>query len=139
MLSTDPIDIAIDPVTGDITATGPLTLTSGLTGVVQAARIRMQMVAGEWFLNLDFGVPLFERSGVPASRALFAQKFDTNKAVAMFREALLGNAFMPPVPGVVAIQKLSVTFDGPSRAATINWQVKTAFGDTPADTLVVGN
>jgi hypothetical protein len=132
MLSTDPIDLLLDPSTGDLVVQADLALSSGLGAVVQAARIRMAMIAGEWFLDLDAGLPYFERDGVDASRAIFGQRFDQDKALRAFRDALEGT------PGVVAIAQLDVAFDVRSRAMTVTWRATTSFGDTPIDTLALG-
>ena len=136
LLSTDPLDLAIDPVSGDLVfaANGDLTLSSGTAGVVQACRIAMQLVAGEWFMDLDAGIPLFERDGVPASKALLGQKFNKVKARDAFYNALSA------VPGVVAIVSLTVDFTDvlPPRTLNVAWTVQTAFGDTPSDSLALG-
>lgn len=138
LLITDEIDIRLDPVSGDIPATGDLVMTTGIEAVVQGARIRLQMIAGEWFLNRALGVGYFERPGVSAARAILGQKFNRGKTLREFREALLGNASSSGVPGIVALTRLEVTFDGPTRTLTVTWQARCAFGDTPPDTLTIG-
>lgn len=138
LLSTDQIDVAVDPATNDIPAQGDLTMTSGIAAVIQGARIRLRAVAGEWFINLDFGVALYERDGVPASRAILGQKFNRLKAINEYRDALLGTSTKAGVPGLVELLKLEVAFDGPTRTMTVLWQARTAFGDTPVDTLKIG-
>jgi len=133
MLSADPVDLPLDPATGDLTFTnGRLVLTTGVPAVIQGARIRMQTIAGEWFLDLDTGVPYFERDGVPAAKAILGQKFSVAKASAAFRKQIFDT------PGVTAVTALNVSFDGPTRALNVNWQAETAFGDTPADSLAAG-
>jgi hypothetical protein len=92
----------------------------------------MSMIAGEWFLDLDAGVPYFERDGVPASKAIFGQKYDQAKALRAFRAAL------ESTPGVVAITQLTVMFNAASRALAVTWRATTTFGDTPIDTLALG-
>lgn len=134
MLSADLIDIPIDPSSGDIVLTGgKIIMTSGVPAVVQGARIRMQMIAGEWFLDLDAGVPYFERVGVLATKALFGQKYDQSKNERAYRAALVAT------PGVLQpINSLNVSFIGTTRATTVTWSAKTAFGDTASDTLTTG-
>lgn len=133
ILSTDPIDMPIDPSTGDLTFTaGRVVLTAGLPAVVQGARIRIQMIAGEWFLDLDAGVRWFERVGVAASAAIFGQKFDQSKCDDEIRRAILA------VPAVTTMQKLNSQFVGTTRGVSITWQAKTLFGDTPVDVIAVG-
>lgn len=133
MLSTDPIDLALDPVTGDLAFTGgALTLTSGTAAVTQGARIRLRLIAGEWFADRDAGVPYLERDGVTADQALLGQKFSAAKVSRAIRRALL------VTPGVDAVPQLAVDYDGRTRAASVTWQVRTAFGDTAADSLALG-
>lgn len=135
ILTTDPIDVLIDPATGDISATGDLVLTTGITAVVQGARIRLRTVAGEWFLNRAAGVAWLERDGVDVSRVLLGQKYNQAKAIREFRNALLGTAEVAGVPGIVSLTRLECTFDNRSRTLTVTWQARTAFGDTPADVV----
>lgn len=138
LLSTDPIDIWIDPATGDIPPTGDLAMSSGVAAVVQGARIRLGLFKGELFCNLDQGVAWLERPGtVPASRAILGQKFDRAKALREFRDALLGTPTSSGVPGITALLKLDVQFDSGSRVMTVTWQASTVFGDTPVDVLKV--
>lgn len=133
ILSTDPIDIPIDPVTGDIViVNGRITPSSGIAGVIQGVRRRIQMIAGEWFLDLDYGVRYFERFGVPAASAIFGQKYDQGKADAELRRAIIAT------PGVTSILRLDIAFSGTTRALSVNWQARCTFGDTPVDTLAVG-
>jgi hypothetical protein len=132
MLRSDPIDLLVNALTNDVVITTDLALTSGVAGVMQAVRIRLATIAGEWFLDLDLGIPLFERVGVSTARAIFGQKFDQTKAANEFRKAILST------PGIVSVTSLEVTFDGKTRAMTVIWGAQTAFGDTPVDTLTLG-
>lgn len=138
ILSTDEIDIAL--TNGDIPATGDLTMTTGVTAVVQGAQVRLRQVAGEWFLNLDQGVRYFERDGVLARDAIMGQKFDRAKTLREFRRALLGDKSLgvEGVPGIVELTKLECTFVVATRTLTVSWQARTEFGDTPLDTLAIG-
>lgn len=138
ILSTDQIDMYVDPLTGDIPPTGDIPMTSGIAAVVQGARIRLRMFKAEWFLNLDQGVPYLEREGVPAAQAILGQKFNKTKALNAFRDALLGTETTSGVPGIVELLQLNVVFDGRARTMTVIWQARCEFGDTPPDTLVIG-
>lgn len=134
MLSTDPVDLPIDPVTGDLAfVNGRLVFTTGVPAVIQGARIRMLKIRGEDFLDLDDGVPYFERDGVDASEALLGQKFNVGKATRAFAEQL------DVTPGVVAVSALDVKFDGKTRGLSVNWRALTEFGDTAADSLAKGS
>lgn len=120
-LETDPIDLKIDPVTGELVVTDDLVFSTGSDAVAQGLRLRLQLFKGEWFLNLDEGVPYYED--------VLGQKFDEKRIRAAFRPVILST------PGVVEIISLAVQFDGPTRDVTIAWEVRTEFGDTVADTL----
>lgn len=139
LLSTDQIDITLDPVTGDLPA-GDLTMTSGIAAVMQGATIRLRLFAGECFANLDAGVRYLEREGVTAAQALLGQPFNRAKAIREFRAALLGDPSrnVVGVPGIVSLKMLDVKYDGPSRTMTVTWQAVTEFGDTPLDLISIG-
>lgn len=129
VLETDPIDFALTTGAdgGDIEI--PIRFSSGLDGVVQAVRIRLALFRGEWFLNLDSGIPYLARDGVDESEALLGEVFDERRALTVFRAAILDT------PGVVAVNDLTAVFDSATREMTITWSAKTVFGDTPLDTL----
>lgn len=138
-LLDDPVDIAIDDLSGDVML--PLRFSRGAEAVRQRVRVRLQMFRGEWFLDLDKGVPWLERSGVPASDALLGQKFDMTRARNAIRDAILYSDAHRSVRDeeVLALTKLDVAFDTTTRKMAVTWQVQTVFGDTPPDTLVPGS
>ena len=141
-LATDQIDWKLDPVAHDLPATGNIQMTSGIGAVVQGAKIRLLMFAGEWFLNLAQGMPWIQRPDgtVSATQAILGQKFNRLKTLQAIRDQLLGNVSkgIAGVPGLLSLIALDCTFDGPSRMLTITWQAHTAFGDTQMNTLTVG-
>jgi hypothetical protein len=59
-LLTDPIDLLLDDNNDLVFRDGDLVFSTGIEAVVQACRIVMQMFRGEWFLNLDAGLPYWE-------------------------------------------------------------------------------
>jgi hypothetical protein len=129
LLESDPIDWELDTVTHDLVVTTDLSWTSGTAAVAQGCKIVLGMIEGEWFADLDEGVPYLERDGVPATRALLGQKFNPEKARAAMRPELLS------VPGVTNINYLTPEFDGRTREMTVRFEVDTEFEDTVADTL----
>lgn len=135
----DPVDIAVNPASDDLYL--PLRFSRGVAAVAQRVRIRMQFFRGEWFLDLDRGVPYLERAGVPAAEALLGQKFDAVKARNAYRDAItyLDSARRIPDPEVLGVPLLDVEFDSPTRTLRVTFQVTTIFGDTPVDTLVPGS
>lgn len=126
-LSTDPIDIAIDPATGDIII--PPRPSAGVAAAVQQARICLLACKGEWFLDLDNGVPYLERDGVTAQEALLGQRFDRNKTMAIFRTALARATLL------TQIVSLEVSFDATTRVLAVSWSARTSFGDLVRDEL----
>jgi len=130
VLSTDPIDLLLDS-SGDLVVDTDAHFASGIAAIAQGIRIALQMFKGEWFLDLDEGVPYLERSGVAADQALIGQKFNEARALSEFRKAILR------APGVNSIVTLKVALDA-ARLMRVTWAVRTTFGDTPPDTLVLG-
>lgn len=100
----------------------PLRFTRGLGAVAQGIRIRMQMFKGEWFLNLDTGIPYLENDSVTEAEALLGQRFEQVKALAAFRKAI------ESAPYVQKILALAVSFDGSTRQMTVEWRVQSALG-----------
>lgn len=129
LLITDPIDWELDTVTHDLVITTDLQWVSGTDAVAQGCKVVLGMIEGEWFADLDEGVPYLERDGVDASRALLGQKFNPEKARASMRPELLS------VPGVTAINYLNPSFNGKTRAMDVDFEVDTEFDDTVADSL----
>ena len=121
MLITDPIDLLLD-ADGDLIVTTDLQFSSGLAGVAQGIRIRILTFKGEWFTDLEFGVPYYQD--------LLGHKFDNTKARIAFRDAILS------APGVLGLTELETTFTGSTRALNVSWRVATVFGDTEDELLL---
>lgn len=129
LLITDPIDILLDS-TGDIDLTaGDLQFSRGLPGVAQGCRIAVQLFRGEWFVDLDAGVPWMPNDTVSTEQAILGQRFNETKARVAIRDALLA------VPGVLGLAQLLIAFDTSTRAMSVTWRARTVFGDTEPDTL----
>lgn len=123
-LETDPIDFLLsnEDEDLDIGEGSDLQLSTGIQAVLQALRERLKTFAGEWFLNLDHGVDYYG--------ALLGQKFDPVVAQGAFRPVIL------EVPNVVELLSLNVAFDTPTRTLSVEFSVRTAFGDT-ADSILL--
>ena len=130
LLATDPVCFARN-VDGDLTF--PLRLASGIEAVAIGVRSRLLLFAGEWFLDLDAGIPYLPSvdgsNAVSERAAILGQRFDETKTRAAFRREILS------APGVVALPLLQITFDGPTRRLAIAWRAQTLFGDTSQDLL----
>lgn len=123
LLEGDIQDILLDE-NGDIVLDEQgLHWVSGLQAVVQAARIRMLYFLGEWFLNLDVGIPYLDDT------------FFENYNEAATRAAL--TAAILDVPGVISVNTLELDVNGAARTLTITWSATCAFGDTIPDTLAL--
>jgi hypothetical protein len=124
MLETDPRDLALDEH-NDLIITTDLDWSRGIEGVMQECRIKLQMFQGEWFLNLDVGIPYWTH--------ILGQK----PAIAI---AAMGAAFSETlirVEDVIEVTKMNITHDRALRKLVVNWQVRTKFGTTPTDTLAI--
>ena len=124
-LIDDPLDLLLG-VDNDLVVTTDLQFARGLAGVAQLCRIAVQMFAGEWLLDLDVGIPYWDEIlGANRDAAILAAR-------AGFNRELLA------VTGVLEVVVLEVTFDNAlNRTLTVNWQVRTAIGNTPLDTLSI--
>lgn len=131
LLVTDPIDLKVDSNGDLVFENGDIAWTSGLEGVVDQIDLALQSVRGEWFMDLDEGMPYFENDTLPASEALMAQVFDEQKALAAFRTGIL------EVVGVGEILFLAVDFNGASRTLEVEFRVRTVFGDSDLVTTEV--
>lgn len=137
MNRADPIDLKLNPADGwDILIDTDLHFIDNVAdvgGVAQLIRIAVCMFMGEWFADLDEGIPYFARPGVPAGLVILGTKFREARVLASFRPVIAG------VAGVAAIQSLAAAFNRPTRTVTVSWTVTTVFGDTVSDSLTMGN
>jgi hypothetical protein len=123
LLATDPIDILLDPNTGDmlLDANNSPQLSRGLPAVAQGIRIAVGMFRGEWFLNLLTGMPYFQ--------SILGKRYNNAQIRALYRDAIL------KVPGVARLASLTATFDRPTRNVTVTWEAVAVFGGTVTDSL----
>lgn len=122
-LITDPIDLLIGADNDLVLEDGDLQFSKGVDAVVQQCRVALQMFQGEWFLNLDIGIPYWQSIlGEKPKVAIEAAR------IFMRRELEL-------VDGVDEVLKLDVTYISASRSLSVTWQVSTIFGDTPEDEI----
>lgn len=122
-LLTDPIDLLLDDNNDLVFVDGDLVFSKGMDAIVQQCRIAMQMFQGEWFLNLDAGLPYWQ--------SILGQK----PAVAIQAAQIFIRRELELVNGVLDILKLQITYVRETRALQVSWQVDTVFGETPSDVI----
>lgn len=121
ILETDPLDVLID-ADGDIVIDNDgLHFATGIAGVAQLIRERVLLFSGEWFLNLDVGIPWFDK--------ILGENFDERAAYDAIRAEILDT------PGVVAITSLTISVDPSTRVVSLAYEAQVSFGDTVSDTL----
>lgn len=117
MLITDPYDIALDPVSGDIYfEAGELPLIAGYEAIKQAIDINLSMFLAEWFLNQDEGSDWF---------SILGHRYNPVTVAGVVRKAIL------KAPQVVSITSLMSTLNPETRKLEVVWTVLTSFDDTP--------
>lgn len=123
-LESDPLDLKIDPITGDLVVTGQgIELTNGLEAIEQLARIRLQDFQGEWFLDLDVGMPYYQE--------ILGAKPDT--AIIAARRA--ARSELLAIDGVEGVPLLETEFDRKVRTLNIDWRALVVFTDTEGEEL----
>lgn len=111
MTEADAQDLLLD-ADGDLVVTVDAQLASGRQAIVQGLRGELLLIAGEWFANLDAGLPWFT-------------EILGGKDLARVRQ-IFGNTITAR-PGVRSLDQLEVTLDG-TRQLTVNYSVSTIFG-----------
>lgn len=100
-------DIALDPETGDIKI--PLQLVEGAECLAQQLRIRFRFLKGDWFLNLEEGIPYLED--------ILGKKTEVEQVSALFR------LVVETTPGVDSVQFLNATLDPSTRELSVSFSV----------------
>lgn len=109
------MDLKLDSQ-GDLAIeSGDLVILSGVDAIAQHLKIRLRFFLGEWFLNLDEGIPYFER--------VFVKSPNIPEIRALYRRAIL------TTPGVATIDDLTVDFDGSSRVLSVTFAGETDTGE----------
>jgi len=121
--STDPIGIALD-ASGDV-AMGPrgFAFTYGSQAVAQGILVRLKNIKGEWFLDLENGVPWFT--------SILGAKYNEMEVRGIILDTIT------KAPGVTELISLVMTFNASTRSLDIAFETRTVFGDTVSATLTV--
>ena len=83
-------------------------------GIQQRISQVLKTIAGEWFLDLDYGLPYFEQ--------ILIKNPNLPSLTDLFRRALLS------VKGVSSVERLNLSLDTTSRTLTVSWVVLTDLG-----------
>ncbi len=125
MLSTDNRDFLMDKYGNMVFENGQFQWSKGLAGVVQSCRIKLSMFRNEWFLDRSIGISYWQEIlGKKPQRAI-------NAIISEFFEALMS------VEDVVAVTQLTASYNGTTRKLTVNWSVRTVFGDSAVEPVVI--
>jgi len=124
-LTDEPRDLLLNRFNDLVIENGDFAFSTGIDAVVQSCRIVMQMFAGEWFLDLDAGIPYWQ------AILGFKPQVAIRAAQIAFSSELLR------VPGVLAVTRLDVEYIGVTRNLEIRWSVRTKLGETPPDILAL--
>jgi len=119
-------DFLLDPATGDLKiVNGDLVLSSGRDSVRQAITQALSLYKGEWFLDLDEGLPMFEE--ILVKDATGGPNFGAVRE--LLRQAILG------CPGVKSVSDIALTYNAATRRATATF---TAYSDDGTPVVVDG-
>ena len=76
------IDLALDQQTGDLILYNfDLGLVDKLNQVIQNLAIRLRFIRGEWFLNIDAGIPYYQYFFVKKPNRIQIESFIINEIV----------------------------------------------------------
>lgn len=108
-------DLLQDIVTGElILEDGDLVLCTGVDRARQFLAQRLAAVRGEWFANLDEGVPYFESVLVKAPDPVVLE--------AIFKERILST------PGIIGLDSFDMTLDTATREMSLEFLAQSTDG-----------
>lgn len=119
------MDILVDVETGDLVYTNadiPPVTTDERDDVAQRLRIKLQTYLGEWFLNIETGVPYYER---------ILRKGVRKQDVDVIFQTLIREE-----PDVLEIVEFDSTLSA-SREYSLNFRVRVSEGTTEAIVLEI--
>lgn len=112
MTETDAMDLLLD-ADGDLEVGLDASLVAGRQAIAQGLRSELLLIQGEFFANLDAGLPWFTQ--------IFGNK-DLKRVRQLFSNAISAS------PGVRRIDELEVSLDA-ARRLEVSYSVSTIFGD----------
>lgn len=109
-------DLKIDVTTGDLVVeSGDLVLVSDLAAISQSVRTRLRFYRGEWFADLDVGVPWYETI------------FVKNPNLVAVRAAL--QSTVAGTKGIVEVLTFNLTLDPVTRTASVAFSARADTGE----------
>ncbi len=103
-------DIALD-TEGDILITGSdLTLTTGVDAIRQHLSQRLKTFYGEWFLNMEIGVPYFQQ--------VLRKNPDPVIIDSIFKREIINT------PGILQLEEFSLDLDSATRTLTLSFKAR---------------
>lgn len=94
---------------------GDLLLTSGDEAVRQHLQQRLRTFLGEWFLDLDVGVPYFQD--------ILVKNPNVNQVDGILKQTIL------TTPGVVELVSFSMSFDSTARTLAVEFEYTSYSGE----------
>lgn len=107
-------DFLNDPSDDLVVTGGDLVLVGELPAIVQDIRAALQSFRGDWFLDLDDGLPYFD--------TILVKSPQLDLVRAAFRDCLAA------VPGVVSVLDLQLDFNPAARTLAVTWVVQASTG-----------
>lgn len=107
----------VDPTTGDmvLSADGSTFLfVSGVAYIAQLNRSRIGLYQGEYFPNVNEGMPWFQ--------SVLVKGYNPNVIQGAFRARILGTT------GMISVNSLTLTFDNSARSLSVSYVGQSAAG-----------
>jgi hypothetical protein len=103
-------DLKIDPDTGDLLIeSGDLVMTKEADAIRQHISQRLKSFAGEWFLDLDAGLPYY--------RDILVKNPNTLVVSGLIQEEII------KTPGVIELRSFEFVHEKATRALTVKFEV----------------
>jgi hypothetical protein len=118
-------DIMLDAPTHDLIVENfDFKLVDGIDRVRQQIAIRLQFFKGEWFLDLDFGVPWFQE-------ILGIKPPPLDRIEDIIRTQVL------TTPDVLELESLELDYNGANRTLAVSLRAKTIFGTVTVEETIL--
>lgn len=109
------IDLELDPVTGDLKIDSfDLSLIEGVDQIAQNIAIRLRFFLGEWYLDVNAGVPYYQYFFIKNPNQIQVESF--------IKDEILGT------DGVLQITDFASDYDGQNRTFKVNFTCQTENG-----------